>query len=147
QLLQSIREAGGIDLEVTGFSQADIERLLPLDIPEDAVPEPPDEPVTRPGGLWILGEHRLLCGDAGKAEDVDRLLDGAPVHLVHTDSPYGVRVEPRSNNAIAAGLSSFTGAKHHWRYDVARHAAKAKPPGKKMRPKDRPLTNDFLDKE
>jgi DNA modification methylase len=147
ELLQSIREAGDIDLEVTGFSHADIEQLLPLDIPDDVIPELPDEPVTRRDDLWILGEHRLLCSDAGKAEDVDRLLDGAIVHLVHTDAPYGVHVEPRSNNAIAAGLSSFAGAKHHQRFDVARHPAKAKPTDKKMRPKDRPLENDFLDKE
>jgi hypothetical protein len=68
----------------------------------DDVPEPPDEPLTRPGDLYILGNHRLLCSDAGKAEDVDRLLDGATVHLVVSDPPYNVKVEPRSNNAIAS---------------------------------------------
>ena len=73
------------------------------------VPEPPDEAVTQPGDLWLLGNHRLLCGDSSNAEDVDRLLDGAAVHLVNTDPPYNVKVEPRSNNAIAAGLSSFQG--------------------------------------
>jgi DNA modification methylase len=145
QLLKSIREAGQIDLEVTGFSQADIEQLLPLDVPDDQVPEPPENPVTRPGDLWVLGNHRLLCADSSRPEDVDRLLDGAAVHLVNTDPPYGVRVEPRSNNAIASGLSSFTGAKHHQRFDVARHPEKAKPTTKKMRAKDRPLVNDFLD--
>jgi DNA modification methylase len=49
-----------------------------------------------------LGKHRLLCGDSGNVEDIDRLLEGAAVHLVHMDPPYGVKVEPRSNNAIAA---------------------------------------------
>ncbi len=93
----------------------------------DDVPQPPDEAVTRPGDLWLLGDHRLLCGDSGKAEDVDRLLAGAPVHLVNTDPPYGVRVEPRSNNAIAAGLSSFQGATHHQALDLARHPEKAQP--------------------
>ena len=73
----------------------------------DAVPGAPDEPTTRPGDLWVLGNHRLLCGDSGKPEDLDRLLDGAPIHLVNTDPPYNVKVEPRSNNAIAAGLSSY----------------------------------------
>ena len=77
----------------------------------DEVPEPPAEPTVRRGEVWKLGEHRLLCGDAGRAEDVDRLLGGAPIHLVNTDPPYNVKVEPRSNNAIAAGLSSFTSAK------------------------------------
>src|SRR5262249_51694790 len=58
----------------------------------DAIPGPPAEPVTQPGDLWMLGRHRLLCGDSGKPEEVDRLVDGAPVLLVNTDPPYGVRV-------------------------------------------------------
>jgi DNA modification methylase len=111
----------------------------------DAIPEPPETPITRPGDLWVLGDHRLLCGDSSKAEDVDRLLAGAPVHLVNTDPPYNVRVEPRSNNAIAAGLSSFQ-ARHHQKLDVARHPSKAKPTGR-MRAKDRPLANDFVSDE
>jgi DNA modification methylase len=110
----------------------------------DDIPEPPDEPTTKPGDLWILGQHRLLCGDSRKPEDVDRVLDGAPIHLVNTDPPYNVKVEPRSNNAIAAGLSSFQGATHHQSLDVARHPEKAKPTRKKMRAKDRPLVNDFV---
>jgi DNA modification methylase len=112
----------------------------------DDVPEPPDEPITCPGDLWILGDHRLLCGDAGKAEDVYRLLGGASIHLVNTDPPYNVRVEPRSNNAIAAGLSSFQ-TTHHQGLDLARHPEKAQPTGKKLRAKDRPLTNDFVSEE
>jgi DNA modification methylase len=75
---------------------------------------------------------------------VDRLLDGAKIHLVNTDPPYNVRVEPRSNNAIAAGLSSFKGAKHHQKFDVKRYPSKSKPTTKKLRAKDRPLTNDYV---
>jgi DNA modification methylase len=147
ELLKSIREVGEIDLEVTGFSEADINQLLPLDIPEDEIPEPPDDPITRPEDLWIVGNHRLLCGDSGKPEDVDRLLDGAKIHLVNTDPPYNVRVEPRSNNAIAAGLSSFQGTKHHQRFDVERYPEKSKPTSKKLRAKDRPLANDYVSDE
>jgi DNA modification methylase len=113
----------------------------------DEIPEPPDEPTTRPGDLWLLGKHRLLCGDSSKPEDVDRLIDGAAIHLVNTDPPYNVRVEPRSNNAIAAGLSSFEGTKHHQALDLARHPEKAKPTGRKLRAKDRPLANDFVSDE
>jgi DNA modification methylase len=113
----------------------------------DDVPAPPDEAITQPGDLWILGNHRLLCGDSSKAEDVDRLLDGAKIHLVNTDPPYNVKVEPRSNNAIAAGLSSFQASTHHQKMDVARHPGKAKPTGKKLRAKDRPLANDFVTDE
>jgi hypothetical protein len=113
----------------------------------DTVPDPPDTPITCPGDLWVLGTHRLMCGDAGKPEDLDWLLDGAPVHLVHTDPPYNVRCEPRSNNAIAAGQSSFPGTMHHQGLDLARHPEKAKPTSRKLRAKDRPLTNDFVSEQ
>jgi len=99
------------DLNLIGFSADELLGLLeppPPDgtgDPED-VPEPPDEPQTKRGDAWLLGRHRVLCGDSAEAADVDRLLAGAPVHLVHTDPPYNVGVEPRSHNAIAAGHSS-----------------------------------------
>ncbi|MCZ6787940.1 MAG: chromosome partitioning protein ParB, partial [Planctomycetota bacterium] len=112
----------------------------------DDVPEPPEEPVTKPGDLWILGDHRLLCGDSSNPADVDRLLDGASIHLVNTDPPYNVKVEPRSNNAIAAGNSSFRKTHHH-QLDLARHPEKAKPTHRQMRAKDRPLENDFISDE
>jgi DNA modification methylase len=136
------------DLGLLGFDQDELAKLLDPGVKDglcdpDEVPAPPDEATTRPGDLWILGDHRLLCGDAGKSEDVDRLLDGAAIHLVNTDPPYNVKVEPRSNNAIAAGLSSFE-VTHHQKMDVVRHPEKAKPTGKKLRAKDRPLTNDFI---
>jgi DNA modification methylase len=138
-------------LEGVGYSTGEIDDLLarleaqlgPVS-GEDQGPGPlPEDPVTRPGDLWVLGNHRLLCGDSSKPEDVDRLLAGAPVHLLNTDPPYNVRVEPRSNNAIAAGLSSFAGTTHHQGLDLARHPGKSRPTSK-LRPKDRPLQNDFL---
>jgi DNA modification methylase len=111
----------------------------------DEIPAPPDAATTEPGDLWLLGDHRLLCGDAGSVEDLDRLLDGAPVSLLATDPPYNVRVEPRSNNAIAAGLSSFRpSTTHHQALDLARHPEKAQATHRKLRAKDRPLTNDFV---
>jgi DNA modification methylase len=138
----------GYNLDLTGFSADDLLRLLDSEAnagqaDPDAVPEPPDEPVTRPGDLWLLGKHRLLCGDSSKAEDVDRLLDGAAIHLVNTDPPYNVRVEPRSRNAIAAGLSSFVARTHHQQC-VERPPEQSQPTTKKLRAKDRPLTNDFV---
>jgi len=144
------------DLSLLGFDQDELAKLLDPGVKDglcdpDEVPAPPDEATTRPGDLWLLGDHRLLCGDSSKPEDVDRLLGGAPIHLVNTDPPYNVRVEPRSNNAIAAGLSSFGDSNtqpqnHHQAFDVARQGPKA-PTHKKLRPKDRPLANDFVSDE
>lgn len=57
---------------------------------EDDVPEAPEEPVTKPGDLYILGEHRLLCGDSTNIQHVERLVDGEKADMVFTDPPYGV---------------------------------------------------------
>jgi DNA modification methylase len=124
-----------------------IGRIRPGRIDPDEVPLPPDEPITCPGDLWILGNHRLLCGDAGSALELDRLLDGQAVQLVNTDPPFNVGLQSRSNSAIAAGLSSFSGTQHHQALGLARHPGKAKPAGKKLRAKDRPLVNDFVSEQ
>ena len=57
-------------------------------ITEDDVPEPPVDPITKPGDLWILGDHRLLCGDSTKADDVERLMAGTIAEVMLTDPPY-----------------------------------------------------------
>jgi DNA modification methylase len=140
-------QAMEFDLDLTGFPEEDLLRLLEfptqaLSDPDD-IPEPPDEPKTKRGDRWCLGRHHLYCGDSADPEDVDRLLAGERIHLVNTDPPYNVRVEPRSKNAIAAGLSSFAGPKHH-KADLPRHPGKSRPTNNKMRAKDRPLANDFV---
>lgn len=58
----------------------------------DDVPGVPDEPITKPGDLWLMGEHRLLCGDSTVVTDVDRLMDGRKADMVFTDPPYGIDV-------------------------------------------------------
>ncbi|HEY7310274.1 MAG TPA: DNA modification methylase [Gemmataceae bacterium] len=147
-------QALDFDLNLTGFSADELMRLLGSQendglVDPDTVPAPPDEAITQPGDLWLLGKHRLLCGDSSKPEDVDRLLDGAAIHLVNTDPPYNVKVEPRSNNAIAAGLSSFPAdaRPHYHGFDLARDAQKGTPTTQKLRAKDRPLANDFVSDE
>ncbi|QDT34001.1 DNA modification methylase [Thalassoglobus polymorphus] len=140
------------DLDLLGFDTDELAKILSPELKNgqcdpDDVPEPPDEATTQKGDLWLLGEHRLLCGDSSSVADLDRLLDGQPIHLCNTDPPYNVKVEPRSNNAIAAGLSSFQGTTHHQKLDVERHPEKAKPTAKKLRAKDRPLANDFVSDE
>jgi hypothetical protein len=139
------------DLSLLAFPEEELAGLLHPDgrpglTDPDTVPEPPEEAITRPGDLWTLGDHRLFCGDSANREHVDRLLAGATIHLVNTDPPYNVRVEPRSNNAIAAGNSSFT-YYHHQQLDLARHPEKSKPTTGKLRAKDRPLANDFVSDE
>jgi len=141
-----------VDLSLLGFDEDELARLFDPGVKEgltdpDDIPAPPDEPVTQPGDLWVLGDHRLLCGDAGNTEDIDRLLDGAQVHLVITDPPYGVKLAPRSSTAIAAGQSSYpdlSSRMHHQGFDVARGVVDPAKARKKMRPKDRPLVNDHL---
>ena len=154
--LGELKDAG-IDWSLLGFDADELAKLLGGEIKSgltdpDDVPEPPDNAITQPGDLWVLGEHRLLCGDSASTADVDRLLDGAAIHLVNTDPPYNVKVEPRSNNAIAAGMSSFPSTDaarrdkkltHHQGFDVARQGPK-KATTKKLRAKDRPLANDFV---
>jgi DNA modification methylase len=144
-------QAMNFDLNLLGFGEEELAEWMSGDVDDgltdpDSVPAPPDAATTQPGDLWILGDHRLLCGDSSKREDVDRLLEGAVIHLVNTDPPYNVKVEPRSNNAIAAGLSSFQQS-HHQKFDVERHPEKAKPTQNKLRAKDRPLANDFVSDE
>ena len=68
------------DLDLLGFDDAELDRLLALELePDDdadEAPEPPADPISRPGDLWICGEHRVLCGDATVLADVEKVLDG-----------------------------------------------------------------------
>jgi DNA modification methylase len=87
--------ADGFDLELTGFSLDEIADLQIEEVPEgltdeDAIPEAPAEPVTVEGDLWILGNHRLLCGDSTSIDAVEKLMDGQKADMVFTDPPYGV---------------------------------------------------------
>ena len=158
--IEALKEAN-YDLGLLGFDAEELARIMGNGIEEgltdpDDVPLPPDEAITQPGDLWILGNHRLLCGDSSNPEHVDRLMAGKPIHLVNTDPPYNVKVEPRSNNAIAAGLSSYSnnGASQRLKqgqgnaasFGVDHTTGKAKNAAthKKLRAKDRPLANDFV---
>jgi len=85
------------DLSLTGFDADALAELMAGDEPDveaeaddDAVPEVSETPISRPGDVWLLGGHRLLCGDSTVAESYDRVLDGEPVDMVFTDPPYNV---------------------------------------------------------
>lgn len=66
----------------------------------DEVPEPPEEPITQTGDLWLLGEHRLLCGDSTSAEDVGRLMDGGKADMLLSDPPYGVSYVGKTKESL-----------------------------------------------
>ena len=70
---------------------------------EDEVPEPPADPITKPGDLWVLGDHRVLCGDSTKAENIEKLLGGRIPFLMVTDPPYGVEYD--SDWRLEAGIN------------------------------------------
>ena len=105
------------DLELVGFDATELERLLALaagettnDDAEDEVPEAPEQPVSRPGDLWILGNHRLLCGDATVLTDVERVLGGQLADMTWTDPPYNVDYAntPKDKLRGKHGRSSMT---------------------------------------
>lgn len=99
-------EAAGWEPELLGFDGKG--GLGADEVVEDEVPEPPADPVTKPGDLWLLGEHRLLCGDSCERETYTRLLDGAVPSLMVTDPPYGVAYQDRQGGAIHGDLTQAT---------------------------------------
>ena len=102
----------GMDLTALGFETGEIDALLDhgvADPREEATPEPPAEPVSLPGDLWLLGGHRLICGDATDAATVARLLDGVTPHLMVTDPPYGVEYDPAWRNDTGSSQTKRTG--------------------------------------
>jgi DNA modification methylase len=104
----------GFDLGLTGFDDDELDRLLRGETngareDEDDVPEVPAVPTSRPGDLWQLGPHSLLCGDATNANDVTRLLDGVKPHLMVTDPPYGLAYDPSWRNKAGAAQTRRTG--------------------------------------
>lgn len=96
---------GAIDLELTGFSLDEINDILGQDdlstnVEEQELPEPPIEPVTKLGDVWILGDNRLLCGDSTSPEDVARLMGGGLADLWLTDPPYNVAYQGKTKDAL-----------------------------------------------
>ena len=94
-------DAKGFDLSLTGFNPDEIGNFLAEPTvgltDEDAVPEVPAVPVTVEGDVWVLGRHRLMCGDSTSIDAVDRLMDGIKPDLIHTDPPYGMNAVSKSS--------------------------------------------------
>jgi hypothetical protein len=114
------------DLDLIGFDATELERLLALadgeaasDESEDEVPEPPEDPVSHPGDLWILGNRRLLCGDATMLGDIERVLGGQLADMTFCDPPYNVNYantpkdklrgkhRPIMNDNLGGGFEAF----------------------------------------
>jgi len=90
------------DLDLTGFTAEEIAALMPEEIEpgltdEDAVPEVPEQPITVLGDVWILGQHRLMCGNSTMLADVERLMNGTTPDCIHTDPPYGMNAVSKSS--------------------------------------------------
>jgi DNA modification methylase len=98
----------GFDLSLTGFSDLELLALTSRGNPgltdPDDVPEPPEQPTSTLGDVWLLGNHRLICGDSTDPVDVERVLAGVRPHLCVTDPPYGVEYDPtwREQRGIAS---------------------------------------------
>ncbi len=81
-----------------GFESPELNKIFPTTVEErdDQVPEAPEEPTTKPGDLYLLGPHRLLCGDSTRVEDVERLMDGKTADMVFTDPPYNLASDSKN---------------------------------------------------
>lgn len=105
----------GVDLGTLGFDDDEIGAIKNpgtpgLTDPEEA-PAAPAQPVTRAGDLWVLGSHRILCGDSTFAADVVKVLGGVKPHLMVTDPPYGVEYDPAWRNDALRADGSAVGAR------------------------------------
>jgi DNA modification methylase len=103
--LQSVSVTGDEELlAATGYTPSDVAglvaRLRQGHTDANDIPEPPATPMAQPGDVWLLGEHRLACGDATDPDVVALALDGAEPYLMVTDPPYGVELDPRWRDAI-----------------------------------------------
>jgi hypothetical protein len=95
----------GFDLTPLGFDPIELGALLGTGghtglTDPDAAPDAPENPVATSGDLWALGKHWLLCGDATKAEDTQKVLCGVAPHLMVTDPPYGVDYDADWRNRV-----------------------------------------------
>lgn len=101
--LESIQEEDiNIDLSVTGFTDTEIKNLAAAGGTEedDDAPDLPDKSATEVGDLWLLGDHKLICGDATNTDDLKKLCDGSLVDMVFTDPPYNVDYSGRGKNNL-----------------------------------------------
>ena len=88
-------EVDGFDLSLTGFSNSELDFLLPKktgETEDDSIPEAVENIKSKLGDIWILGDHRLMCGDSTSIDSINKLMNGEKADLVFTDPPYGVSI-------------------------------------------------------
>lgn len=88
----------------------------------DEVPSVPEEPKTKLGDLYILGEHRLLCGDSTKAEDVERLMNGEKADALVTDPPYGIKIGSQSQGKGGGVAKKIDYGENNWDNEIPKQA-------------------------
>jgi DNA modification methylase len=101
----------GFDLDLVGFTDEEIAALMPEQIEpgltdDDAVPEVPEQPVTVLGDVWVLGKHRLMCGDSTSVDAVDKLMDGGRASFCFTSPPYNLGKSVALRNGARKGSDS-----------------------------------------
>ena len=103
ELSQSSDEGLAQLAEMTAFDESELAKMIDAVNPPDEETPLEAEPESRSerGQVWLLGKHRLMCGDSGVKDDVDRLLDGAEPRLMVTDPPFGVEYDPKWRNRLA----------------------------------------------
>lgn len=136
--------ADGFNLSLVGFSDDELAALLPADEPEDgaavaedAVPEPPTQPVTLTGDVWLIGRHRLICDDCRDRATVEKLMEGASANVAITSPPYATQREydPSSGfkpvppdeyvewyRVVAAGIESVLAPDGSYFLNIKAHA-------------------------
>ena len=106
-------QALAVDLSLTGFGEDELSKLLAESAPgltdDDAVPEPPYKAVTAPGDVWVMGEHRLLCGDATSIDAVQAVMAGGLADMAFTDPPYNVDYEGKTAKKLKIGNDTLGG--------------------------------------
>ena len=102
--LESLKE-DAFDLDLVGFTDEELEKILEAEpgeglTDENEAPEPQDQVVTVAGDVWLMGEHRLLCGGATIAADVEKVMAGGLADMVFTDPPYNINYEGRTEKKL-----------------------------------------------
>jgi len=108
--LESLQD-DGFNMDLTGFSDEELAELLEPEVVEgetdpDEIPEPPVEPITKLGDIWVLGNHRLMCGDSTSIDAVQKMMNGFKADMVFTDPPYNINYSGTMSRTTKNGVQT-----------------------------------------